>query len=178
MADPLGPVYTPTPSRNTRGPKKRMGGRLLPIPKVYDAPDVAKVKKIVKAPAKRPVTLRAKAPVDDQFTARVFFSEAFDADAGKVWSEPLEIEDRAAWASKEFFWRCEVDQFRVDPLLQGFKIEWQLLTPGWTFVDGIGDTTYDEAISNPVKITRVIKAPASITVRPKFRVVVRTKYLP
>ena len=176
----IDPIYTPPTSRSGRGvkvPKKRMSGRLLPIPRVYD-PETDKVKKIVKTPAKRAVQLRAKAPVDDQFKARVTFSEAFGTDAGKVWSEPLEIEDRTEWAGKDIFWRLEIDQFRVDPLVQGFKTEWQILTAGWTFVDGLGTTIYDEAISNPVAITRVIKAPASITVRPKFRIVIRTKYLP
>jgi hypothetical protein len=183
MADPTTPpVYTPPPApkpktRGVRTPRSRMAARLIPIPRVYDRED-AKVKKVVKKPVRRAVQLRAKAPIDDQYKARVTFSEAFGTDAGKVWSEPLEIEDRTEWAGKDIYWRLEIDQFRVDPLLQGFQTEWQLLTPGWTFVDGLGGTLDDEAISNPVTITRVIKAPAAITVRPKFRVVVKLKYKP
>jgi hypothetical protein len=181
MADP---IYTPPPAKKSgRGvttPRTRMAARLVPLPRIYDPEKVEtnKVKKAVKKPKPRAVQLRSKAPVDDQYNASVFFSEAFGTDAGKVWSEPLEIEDRTEWASTDIFWRLEIEQHRVDPLLQGFETEWQLLTPGWTFVDGLGGTLFDEAISNPVKITRVIKAPASITVRPKFRVVVRTKFLP
>jgi hypothetical protein len=177
------PVYTPpSPSKKSgRGvttPRTRMAARLVPIPRVYD-PEPDKVKKVIKKKlVRRPLSLRAKAPVDDQYNARVYFSEAFGADAGKVWSEPLEIEDRVEWAGKEFFWRVEVDQFRVDPLLQGFRIRWELLTPGWTFVDGHGSLTWDEAISNPLKVTRVIKAPATIEVRPKFRIVIEHNYLP
>lgn len=187
MADPIvPPVYTtPAPAggqKNVKTPRTRMGKRLAPIPLVYDR-DKEKGKATVKAVAKQarkklPGALTSKAPVDEQYNTRVYFSEAFGPDAGKVYSEPLEIEDLAEWAGKEFYWRVEIDQFRVDPLLQGFQTTWSLLTPGWSFVDGYGAVLYDEAISNPLKVTRVIKAPGSITVRPKFRLVVTEKYLP
>lgn len=175
------PIYTPpAPSKKSaRGvttPRTRMAARLVPIPKVYDRPDEAKVKKIVKKPKPRAVQLRAGVPADDQYKLRVTFSEAFGDQAGEVWSEPLEIEDRAEWAGKEFYWDLNIDQFRVDPLLQGFQTEWRLLTAGWTFTDGLGIQVFDEAISNPVFIRRVIKAPATITVRPKFKVVVVAEY--
>lgn len=183
MADVPG-VYTPPPparksAKGVVSPTSRMAARLVPIPRVYDLEDESnKVKKAVKKPARRAVQLRATQRVDDQWKGRVSFSEAFGDNAGNVWSEPLEIEDRTEWASKEFYWRLEIDQFRVDPLLQGFKCVWTILTAGWTFVDGLGSTTYDEAISNPLTITRVIKAPATISVRPKFRVVVAIEYKP
>ncbi len=181
MADIPSP-YTPPPNRVSKPgkPTTRMAARLAPIPKVYDT-EANKTKKVVAALAKKkpvPVRLAGAPPIDDQYVAHVYFSEAFGDNAGAVWSEPLEIEDRAAWASKEFYWKLEIQQNRVDPLLQGFQTQWQLLTPGWTFVDGLGLSIFDEAIANPLSIIRVIKAPGSIDVRPKFRVVVVAKYLP
>ena len=72
------------------------------------------------------------------------------------------------------------DQFRVDPLLHGFRTTWALLTAGWTFVDGLRSASYDEAISNPLSIIRVIRAPATIpsSPGPLFRVVVTSRYRP
>lgn len=160
-----------------------MAPRLAPVPRATSTPaatttTVAKVVKIVKKPPKKPVQVRSNAPVDDQFKARVEFSEAYGDQAGKTWSEPLQIDDAAAAAGQEFYWRVNIDQFRVDPLLQGFATRWEILTAGWTFTDGLGTTIYDEAISNPLMVCRVVKAPATITASVKFRVVVTLKYRP
>lgn len=156
-----------------------MAPRLAPLPKIYEPPEVTKFKKAVKKLArKRSVTLVGREWKDDHWKARITFSEAFGANAGEVWSEPLEIEDRTEWAGKEFYMDLNIDQFAQEPQLQGFETLWKLLTPGWTFADGLGATIYDEAISNPLSVRRVIKAPASITVRPKFRVVITFEYLP
>lgn len=166
-----------------QAPPPRMAPRLAngsppPIPHVYyDDPTKTK-KAVAKVAKKRQVTLVSKAPVDDQFTCRVLFSPAFGDNAGATYSEPLQIDDAAAAASQPFYWRAEIDQFRVDPLLQGFETRWDILTAGWTFIDGLGPVIYDEAISNPLKITRVIRAPASIATSPKFKVVVTKKYRP
>lgn len=188
MPDPLPPIYQP-PAPKQRGvsiPKRRLASRLAPIPKVYDREaDKARrtVKKVAKAARKKlPGGLAAKPYADDQFTVRSLFSEAFGEHAGQVYSEPLEIEDLAEYAGKRFYWRADVDQFVTDPIqqLQGFGLEWYCLTAGWTFDDGAGvagpqggDLTYAEATSNPLVEKRVIKAPATITERPRFRVVPR-----
>ncbi len=161
----------------------RMAPRLAPAPRAGATPTattatVAKVVQIVKKPAKKPVILRSNEPVDDQFKVRVTFSPAYGDNAGATWSEPLQIDDPTTAAGQEFYWRADIDQFRVDPLLQGFEIRWDLLTAGWTFADGVGATTYEEAISNPLVVARVVKAPASITASPNFKVVVTKKYRP
>jgi hypothetical protein len=76
-----------------------------------------------------------------------------------------------------------VQQHRVDPLLQAFKRLWQPPS-GCTIAVGLDDRRweagylYDEAISNPVYITRVYLTPATISLGVSFRVVVETKYRP
>jgi hypothetical protein len=156
-----------------------MAARLLPIPKVYDKPPEAKVKKLVKAPAKRAVQLRIRVPVDEQYEVHSWFSEAYGVDAAKTFSEPLELEDLAAAAGQDFYWKVEIAQHRVDPLLQGFRVRFELdLAPGWTFNDSRGAVRRYEAISNPLSVKAVIKAPGSITTRPKFRVVIEKEFRP
>ena len=160
-------------------PPTRMAPRLAPIPRVYDPkPDVAKVKKIVKKPAKKPVELRARPPVDDQFDAKLTFSPAYGDDAGRT-SGPLSLTpgEDSPEGDKEFYCRCEITQHRVDPLLQGFKCLWDP-PPGWTIADGLDTHTYDEAISNPVYITRVYLTPATISLEIGFKVTVQRKYKP
>ena len=160
----------------------RMAPRLVPSTAVaYTKPasekTIAKTAKEVKAKAPKTVKTSSKAPVDDQYKARVSFSQAHGSDAGKTWSEPLQL-DTHDDAGHDMYWRCEIDQFRVDPLLQGFATRWEILTAGWIFVDGLPRTIYDEAISNPLVITRVVHAPSAISRPPKFRVVVTAKYRP
>jgi hypothetical protein len=163
-----------------RLPPERMAPRLAPAHRAAPASTATarKVVELVQKPKPKPIAVRSSAPVDDQYKARVEFSEAYGDQAGKTWSEPLQIDDPAAAAGKEFYWRLNIDQFRVDPLLQGFATTWEILTDGWTLADGLGGTLYDEAICNPLAVCRVVKAPASITASPRFRVVVTRKYRP
>jgi hypothetical protein len=174
-----GPAGKPGP-HGTIIPTTRMAPRLAPRPRPTPTPADRKLKaKVAVLAKKKPVQIVARGPrVDDQFKARVTFSPAYGDGAGETWSEPLQIDDPVAAAGQEFYWRCDIDQFRVDPLLQGFATTWTCLTSGWTFVDGLGATIYDEAISNPLIICRVVKAPATISVSPRFKVVVTKKYLP
>lgn len=160
-----------------------MAPRLAPVPRATAIPaattaTVAKVVKIVKKPAPKPVELRARPPIDDQFDAKLTFSPAYGADAGRTYG-PLSLTPGAGSpeGGKEIYCRCEITQHRVDPLLQGFKTLWEP-PPGWTIADGCGTTLYDEAISNPVYVTRVYLTPTTISLEVGFRVIVQTKYRP
>jgi hypothetical protein len=139
---------------------------------------LTKVVKIVKAPPKKPVILRARPPVDDQYSATLEFSPAYGSDAGRTYG-PLSLTPGAGSpeGNKEFFVRCMIEQHRVDPLLQGFKTLWEP-PPGWTIADGCAATLYDEAISNPVYVNRVYLTPSTISVDVGFRVIVKLKYRP
>jgi hypothetical protein len=138
-----------------------------------DSPKVAKVVALVKKPPKKPVQLRAKPPVDDQFNATLEFSPAFGDDAGRTYAAVLVDPE----PNEEYYWRCRIEQHRVDPLLQGFRTLWDP-PPGWTFVDGNPAFIYDEAISNPLVITRVVLAPAEPNNDVGFLVVMTRKYKP
>jgi hypothetical protein len=183
VADPtLPPIYTPAktaPSKNTKTPKTRMAKqlapKLAPIPLVYT---VAKVAKLAKKKAK-PLTVAGKASIDDQFSATITFSPAYGTDAGRTYGASLGLTPGGASpeALKEFYVRCLIEQHRVDPLLQGFETTWEP-PPGWTTMDGLGSIVYDEAISNPVQITRVYKSPASPSSEIGFRVRITKKYKP
>ncbi len=159
-----------------------MAPRLAPVPRAAattpDPAQIKKVVKIVKKPAPKPVQFRARPPIDDQFDATLTFSPAYGTDAGRTYG-PLSITPGAGSpeGNKEFYVRCEITQHRVDPLLQGFKTLWEP-PPGWTIADGCGTTLYDEAISNPVYVTRVYLTPAAPDVTVGFRVVVQLKYRP
>jgi len=157
-----------------------MAPRLAPIPRVYtpDPADLPKVKKIVKKPPKKPVILRAKPPVDDQFSATLTFSPAYGSDAGRTYG-PLSLTPGpgSPEGDKDFYVRCLIEQHRVDPLLQGFRTLWEP-PPGWVKVDGRYATLFDEAISNPLYITRVYHTPSTISLAVGFRVIVVTKYRP
>jgi hypothetical protein len=174
MPDPKAP--TPYVYSSGSPVVSRMAPAIAPIPHVY-TPDPATAaatapkKAAPPKPKKPPIVIAGKAPVDDQFKGTMQFSEAFGTDAGKSWSDSFEPE-----ASKQYFARMVIDQFRVDPLLQGFETRWELPT-GWTFVDGLGSILHDEAISNPLYITRVVLSPATVA-KAGFRCVVTAKYRP
>jgi hypothetical protein len=161
-----------------------MAPRLAPAPRAgattsaTTTATVAKVVKIVKKPAPKPVELRTRPPIDDQYDAMLEFSPAYGTDAGRTYG-PLGLTPGAdsPEGSKEVYCRCRITQHRVDPLLQGFKTLWEP-PPGWTIADGLGATLYDEAISNPVYITRVYLTPATISTAIGFRVIVQLKYKP
>jgi hypothetical protein len=87
-----------------------------------------------------------------------------------------------------WYLRLRITQQRVEPLLQGFATT-RYPPPGWSFKaikgvapglspDNLPASLLDEAVSNPLVITRVIRAPASPNALIGFRVVVTRKYLP
>jgi len=171
MADPVRKVYTPP---------TRMAPRLAPIPRVYD-PEKDKVKKAAKAAVRvprKPGTLRTWPIVDDQYSATLVFSPAYGTDAGRTYG-PLSMTpgSDSPEASKEFYCRLLIEQHRVDPLLQGFKCLWDP-PPGWVIVDGLDTHTYDEAISNPLYVTRVYRTPATISLEIGFKVTIQRKIEP
>lgn len=156
-----------------------MAARLIPIPKIYE-PEVDKVKKVVKKKLeKKPLTIVGRSKVDDQFNLTITFSPAYGPDAGRTYGASLGLTPGGASpeGNKEFYVRASIEQHRVDPLLQGFKTLWTP-PPGWVPVDGIGSILYDEAISNPVVITRVYRSPASPSSEIGFLVVAVGKYKP
>ena len=165
-------------ARRPGQPPTRMAPRLAPIPRVYEPEPIKKIIKVIKKPPKKPIQLRGRAPVDDQFNATLTFSPAYGDDAGRTYG-PLMLTPGAGSPEgfKEFYVRCMIEQHRVDPLLQGFRTLWEP-PPGWTRVDGLGSTIYDEAISNPLYITRVYRTPSTISLEIGFKVTVQRKYKP
>jgi len=162
------------PAHKPGMPPTRMAPRLAPVPRAQgsDPGQVKKIIRIVKKP-KKTITIRAKAPVDDQFAAELMFSPATGVDAGRTYGAQLIDPEPLT----EYYWRCRIEQHRVDPLLQGFRTLWDP-PPGWTFVDGLPAYLYDEAISNPLVITRVIESPADPNNLIGFLVVMTRKYKP
>ncbi len=163
-------------------PRDRMVGAIAPkptklppleYPSTSDPRTQARVVKIVKKPAPKPFTIRARVLIDDQYSGDLGFSPATGTDAGRTYSaDMLAPEGLSTW-----YWRCRITQHRVDPLLQGFRLLWDP-PPGWTWQDGLLAPTYEEAISNPLVVTRVVKAPASPNALIGFLVTVTRKYKP
>lgn len=174
------PIYTPPPPPKKKGvvtPKTRMAPRLAPIPKVYD-PELAKVKKAIKK-KRKPISIVGRVFADDQFHATITFSPAYGPDAGRTYGASLGLTPGAGSpeGNKEFYVRCAIEQNRVDPLLQGFESTWEP-PPGWVSVDGLGSVLYDEAICNPLQVTRVYRSSAAPDSTIGFRVRITTKYKP
>lgn len=188
------PTATPSTTTDKSKPltapvaKTRMAPRLAwsgppPIPHVYD-PRLDKIRKVAKVAKVKPKTIafRSKAPIDDQFHGTVEFSPAYGPDAGRTWAaqiivNPTTIVRASPEGDKPWYWRILLEQSRVDPLLQGFELLW-IPPPGWPFIDGLGATTWDEAINNPVKITRVVHSPANPTNEIGFLIKIVKKYQP
>jgi len=168
-------------ARRPGQPPTRMAPRLAPIPRVYD-PEKDKVRKAAKKAAaklpRKPGTLRTWPIVDDQFSATMTFSPAYGTDAGRTYG-PLSLTPGAGSpeGDKEFYCRLLLEQHRVDPLLQGFKCLWDP-PPGWVIVDGLDTHTYDEAISNPLYVTRVYRTPTTISLEIGFKVTIQRKIRP
>ena len=47
--------------------------------------------------------------------------------------------------------------------IRAFRLDWYLPT-GWVWIDGLGTTTYEEAVSNPMVVTRVVRMATEHTV--------------
>jgi hypothetical protein len=55
---------------------------------------------------------------------------------------------------QQYYIRCKVAQHQGDPQLQGFLLRWKK-PAGWRWIDGLNVLTIDEAVSNPLVVTRV-----------------------
>lgn len=116
---------------------------------------------------------------DPQYEAEMRMAEVLqgfpakydDITDGVIWTEPLVN----VQPGDEYYVRVRISQHMVDPLLQGFRIRW-VRPPGWIWIDGLGSTTTDEAISNPLVVVRVAQAPESSDPRRGFRAIVQATY--
>jgi hypothetical protein len=52
----------------------------------------------------------------------------------------------------------------VDPLLQGFRVRWWI-PGGWAWADGLGSYTVDEAVSNPLCVTRLARRSGTLSTK-------------
>lgn len=171
-------------------PRDRMIDAVAPTPtrkpalEYPNAPVAAKVVAKVKEVVKKSIALHGRVLTDDQYGAELLFSLATGDGAGSSYAaDMVDPKPKSLW-----YWRLRITQHRVDPLLQGFATTWYP-PPGWSFKaikgvapglspDNLPVSLLDEAVSNPLVITRVIRAPASPNAAIGFRVVVTRKYLP
>lgn len=106
-------------------------------------------------------------PEDPQFELEVQFSP----DDGYTFDAPLvqPLPDRL------FQIRLRFSQHVGErDMLRGTGIEW-ILPTGWTFADGLDAVLYDECVSNPMVVTRLIRSPAAV-IPAGFRLVVTSTY--
>ena len=94
----------------------------------------------------------------------------FSTDDGHTFSAPaMNVE-----GAKPVQIRLTLSQFQVEPLILGWGLDWYLPT-GWRFLDRLGRRTYEEAVSNPMVVTRVMQSPTNP--QPAgFRVFVAKRY--
>lgn len=129
-------------------------------------------------PHKETKALRGTPPVSKMFSGKLTFAPAYNdakVDHGTPWSEPWPNPVR----NKPYYVSLEISQLQGDgPLsqLQGFKTYWTH-PPNWTWLDGHGATLYDEAITNPLFIRRLVQSPGTIGTK-GFKVVVQAVYRP
>jgi hypothetical protein len=87
-----------------------------------------------------------------------------------VYSEPLpSIEGNRLYQV-----RMALAQYQATPLVMGWALDWYLPT-GWVFIDNLGTRTYDEFVSNPTVVTRVVRSPVN-PAPAGFRIIVAQKY--
>lgn len=112
------------------------------------------------------------------YSGKLTFAPAYhdsNVEYGSPWSEPLPNPVHG----KEYLVSLEISQLQGDgPLsqLQGFKTYWTH-PPGWVWADGHAGTIYDEAVTNPLFVRRVVKAPSTIGTQ-GFKVEVQAVYRP
>ena len=71
--------------------------------------------------------------------------------------------------------RLQLSQYQVNPPVRGWALNWYL-PAGWVWLDGLGTTTYEEAVSNPMVVTRPTRSPNN----PQpvgFRILIAEKFL-
>lgn len=98
--------------------------------------------------------IHARVPTD----VRYEFTVDFSPDDGVTFTDPLVQPD----GNRVYQMRLRFTQHVNDErdMLQGVALRWHA-PPGWTFVDGLGqdDTLYEECVSNPMVVTRVVRSP-------------------
>jgi hypothetical protein len=129
------------------------------------AATTTKTAKAVSTKPKREVRISGKVPRDPMYDLELEFSNN-----GESWANPLVNPT----AGGTYFVRLRLRQHQAEPLLQGFKLAWTKPT-GWTWVDGLSTTTYEEAASNPMVVARVATAPSTAR-GGSFRIVVQAHY--
>lgn len=109
----------------------------------------------------------ADVPKDPQYE----FTVDFSPDDGNTFTDPLVQPE----GNRIFQMRLRFTQHVADTdMLAGIALRWYAAA-GWVFADGLGSLLYDECVSNPTVITRIVRSPA----KPQpsgFRVVLVTKY--
>lgn len=92
------------------------------------------------------------------------------SDDGESFSNPL----TSAKADHVYYVRATITQHVADPPWQGFKLRWDR-PDYWYWYDGLGMTTYEETISNPLVIVRRVHSPARLQ-KVRFKTTVLDKY--
>lgn len=97
-------------------------------------------------------------------------SVSFALENESVYSEPLPSVE----GNRLYQIRMALAQYQAWPPIMGWNLQWNLPT-GWVFTDALGSTTYDEFVSNPMVITRIIRSP--VNPQPAaFKIKVLAKY--
>lgn len=89
---------------------------------------------------------------DDQYELQVTFSD----DDGISYGDPLV----GVEGNRTYHYRVTVAQLQAYPLLKAFSLVW-LLPSGWSFLDQLPATLHEEAVSNPLIVTRTILSPVN-----------------
>ena len=115
------------------------------------ATKTTKVSSAVTAKPKKDVKVPGKPVLNPMYDLEMEFSPD-----GSSYANPLVNPTSGG----SYYVRVRIRQHQSEVLIQGFSIKWYKPS-GWSWVDGIGSTTTDETMSNPLVITRVAKAPSS-----------------
>lgn len=90
---------------------------------------------------------------DPQYKISVDFSD----DDGLSFTDQM----LSATGNRIYQIRTQIAQLQATPLLTGFGLTW-FLPAGWAFTDGlIAGPLYEEAVSNPLTVTRTILSPSN-----------------
>lgn len=143
----------------------------VPVPPTTSTQVVASAKAAAAAPATlKGVSITGTGEQDARFDVNLDFSKD-----GKSWSNPLV----SPLMNNDYFVRAKVTQHQgTTPLCQGFDLSWSRPNDGWVWVDGLGNSTSDEAVSNPLSVIRVVQAhnDATPATAGGFRAVVSAAY--
>lgn len=90
-------------------------------------------------------------PTDPAYQLQVDFSD----DDGVSFSDPVPLVGNRIYQV-----RVRVTQHQVYPMVLGWGLQWAL-PDGWTFTDALPVITYEDAVSNPLVVARVMRSPAN-----------------